>query len=641
MRTVRRLYFYLLALIGSQALVWGVIHLLRTLVDEGLTGSVSSLATGLALAMVGLPVFLLHWLTAQRDAARDEEEGASRIRAVFFYAARAWTLLPVVFSAMAVLNRALAGFMNLAEAGVLFGSDQTVSDNLISIAVNLLAFAYFDTRLRSDWRTAPPDHFLAEARRLYRYLWTLFGLTVTIFGVQGMLRYLLTVQDKLGAASGYLLANSLAMALVNAPVWSLTWRLVQKSRAEAVERTSLLRLVVLYLINLAGVVGVLASGGQVLTSLFAVLLGSRQTFSQWMFEITPALSVLVPLAVVWAYHWRILDEEMLAIARQPRRAGVRRLYYALLSALGLAVVFTGVATLITYLTSSIFNWSSLTPGWGQLNSGLAALAIGLPLWLTSWAPLKNEAMEAGEAGNRARRALTRRAYLYLAVFAFVVGLMVATGDLLYNLVSHLLGSPIQGIGSLATARLLTLMALVVFLVYHQRILQQDGRAAQEALGNLHAAFPVLLLVREEEMPLAEEILRALKKQAPRLPATVYNLSGGSLDDRTILTKLIVMLSGLAFDPPGGFQGWLKAYQGPRLIIPQNLSGWYWLGFHPRPLSEVAEETSTSIRQMAEGDAPRGGLPPNPWSAAGYILGGVFSLVILFALFGLLASSLFQ
>jgi hypothetical protein len=38
MRTVRRLYFYVLALIGSQALVWGAVNLLRTIVDQGLAG---------------------------------------------------------------------------------------------------------------------------------------------------------------------------------------------------------------------------------------------------------------------------------------------------------------------------------------------------------------------------------------------------------------------------------------------------------------------------------------------------------------------------------------------------------------------------------------------------------------------------
>ena len=105
MRTIRRLYFYLLALIGSQAVVWGAVNLLRTLFDQGVSGPVTVLATGLSLVIVGLPVFLLHWLVAQRDASRDEEEHTSRIRAVFLYAVRVWTLIPILYSLLALLNR--------------------------------------------------------------------------------------------------------------------------------------------------------------------------------------------------------------------------------------------------------------------------------------------------------------------------------------------------------------------------------------------------------------------------------------------------------------------------------------------------------------------------------------------------------
>ena len=40
MRTIRRLYFYTLALIGLEALVWGAVNLLRTVLESGLTFAV-------------------------------------------------------------------------------------------------------------------------------------------------------------------------------------------------------------------------------------------------------------------------------------------------------------------------------------------------------------------------------------------------------------------------------------------------------------------------------------------------------------------------------------------------------------------------------------------------------------------------
>ncbi len=640
MRTVRRLYFYILALIGSQAIVWGSVSLLRNIVDQGLVGTVSSLATGLSLLLVGLPVFLLHWLTAQRDAAREEEEHASRIRAVFFYVVLVWTLIPIVYATLALLNRLIAELMGLSDAGVLFGSGQTASDNLIAIVINLAVFLYFYYVLRGDWRSAPAGHFLAESRRLYRYLWVLFGLTVSVFAVQGMLSYLLTLPQAMGIVAGYQLANSLALALVGAPIWAYNWIVVQEAQDEPGEAESILRLLVLYIISLAGVVGVLASGGRVLSGLFAVLLGRPQTLSEFLSDTGPAIAALIPLAVMWAYYGQILENEMAATAGQPRRAGVRRLYRALLSALGLATTFVAIVTLIGYLAQSIVSPTGLAPLWDQINSGLAALAVGLPLWLANWVPLQREAAARGEAGDHARRSLVRRTYLYLFVFAFVVGLMVAAGDLLYNLITHLLGSPVEGITQLVIERLLTMGAMAGFLVYHLRALQQDSRASQQALGSLHAAFPALIIV-QDEMTLAEEIVRALNRQATRLPVAVHALERGAPDDEMLTARLIVLPSNLAIDPPEVLDLWLSAYKGRRLILPQPREGWLWLGLVQRPVRELAEEAAGTIRQLAEGDVPRGGLPSNPWAVAGYILGGLFALQILVALFAILVSSLYN
>jgi hypothetical protein len=639
MRTVRRVYFYLLALIGSQAIIWGAVNLLRTVVAGRFSGTVGTLANGLSLVLVGVPVFLLHWLTAQREAQQDEEERASRIRAIFLHAVRVWTLIPILYAALALLNRFLAGVMGLSESGAFFGAGQTTSDNLIAIAVNLAAYQYFTHVLSRDWQDAPAGHFLAETRRLYRYLWVLFGLTLTVFGVQGTLSYLLSLLQGVAAASGYRLATSLSLLLVGTPVWGVSWWLAQESLDENAERESILRLVVLYLICLAGVVGVLAAGGRTLAGIFGVWLGRPQSLPEFLFETGPALSALVPLAVMWAYYGRILEREMAALASAPQRAGVRRLYRSLLSALGLATLFMALFTLLGYVVDGLLTWNGVIPAWGKLNTGLATLAVGLPLWLATWLPLQAEAGAAGEIGERARRSVVRRAYLYLFVFLFVVGLMVAAGDLFYNLITHFLGSPIHGIGALAAKRSLFAVALAVFLVYHLRVLRADARAAQQAQSKTHAAFPILLVVLDE-MPLAEELVRALHRQTPRLPVAVHSLERGAPDDAMLSARLVVLPSRLALEPPEVLRLWLSAYRGRRLVVPQPLEGWVWPGATTRSLRELAEEAAGVIRQMAEGDLPRAGLPSNPWAVAGYVLGGLFAVQLLIGLFALLVSSLF-
>ncbi|MBE0684393.1 MAG: hypothetical protein IH585_00170, partial [Anaerolineaceae bacterium] len=87
MKTIRRFYFYLLSMISMQVVIWAVVNLLRTIFEnEVVASAVDWLAGGIAFVAVGVPIFLLHWSTVQRDAQRDEEEASSRIRALYLYA---------------------------------------------------------------------------------------------------------------------------------------------------------------------------------------------------------------------------------------------------------------------------------------------------------------------------------------------------------------------------------------------------------------------------------------------------------------------------------------------------------------------------------------------------------------------------
>ncbi len=81
MLTIRRLYLYLVSLISLTAVTWAVILLARLVVREQIgQGQILELASMLATIIVGLPIFLFHWLIAQRLAAKDPEERGSFIR---------------------------------------------------------------------------------------------------------------------------------------------------------------------------------------------------------------------------------------------------------------------------------------------------------------------------------------------------------------------------------------------------------------------------------------------------------------------------------------------------------------------------------------------------------------------------------
>src|SRR3972149_3478394 len=114
MRTIRRLYFYAVAIISLEVVLWGLIGLLRSIfVPAVIGGSATRLAEALALILVGVPVFGLHWWVAQRDARREMDEHASGIRAFFLYAVLLGTLIPIVQNFLSLLNRLLLEAVNL------------------------------------------------------------------------------------------------------------------------------------------------------------------------------------------------------------------------------------------------------------------------------------------------------------------------------------------------------------------------------------------------------------------------------------------------------------------------------------------------------------------------------------------------
>ena len=166
MKTIRRLYFYAVAIISVEVVTWGVIKLLRSIFSANkITNDASTLAGALALIFVGVPIFLIHWLWAQRASAKDEEEKTASVRAIFFYGILLGALIPAVQNLLALINRAFLSAANLYASRAVLGGSQTWTDNLIAIAVNLLIAAYFWKILQDEWRALPETANFEEDRK--------------------------------------------------------------------------------------------------------------------------------------------------------------------------------------------------------------------------------------------------------------------------------------------------------------------------------------------------------------------------------------------------------------------------------------------------------------------------------------------
>ena len=169
MRTVRRLYFYAVSLISLEVVLWGLIGLARSILNPNVVGgSVSQLAQALSLILVGVPVFLTHWLTAQRNAKDDMEEHASGVRAFFLYASLAVTLIPVVQNGISLVNQLILIIFNMSSQLTLFNRGQNWTDNFVAIIMNSIVAFYFIQVVRKDWISVNPDIELSKKRRMYR-----------------------------------------------------------------------------------------------------------------------------------------------------------------------------------------------------------------------------------------------------------------------------------------------------------------------------------------------------------------------------------------------------------------------------------------------------------------------------------------
>ena len=129
MKTIQRLYIYAVALVSLEVVIWGLIGLARSaFAGDEIGGDVTRLASALALIFVGIPVFLLHWWLAQKNARGDEDDRTSYVRAIFLYGALLFTLVPITQNILAIINRMFFSAIDLSGNRAMFGYDQTLSD---------------------------------------------------------------------------------------------------------------------------------------------------------------------------------------------------------------------------------------------------------------------------------------------------------------------------------------------------------------------------------------------------------------------------------------------------------------------------------------------------------------------------------
>ncbi len=627
MKTIRRLYFYAVAFISFEVVLWGLIGLIRSIVNPDLiTNSAQTLAQALSLILVGVPIFLIHWLWAQRASAREEDEKNATLRAVFLYGALLATLIPVVQNLIALINRTFLGAVRISYERALVGGTQSWPDNLIAIVLNLLLASYFWSILRADWSTLTDAENFKDIRRLYRFLWVLYGLLMVIFGAQQILHYIFYIPTgAIGTMGRETFINATALLVIGAPIWFFAWRILQDALADSDEKESLLRLGILYLLSLSGVIVVLTAGGNLFYMLLNRLFGEDMAWSEFIQKIGGPISLGLPFGVMWAYYGKWLTLQISFEGQAPRRAGMKRIYFYILSSIGVTAAFVGLSSLFSFLIDfGIVDSSLSSEGIRQsLTSALAILVVGLPLWLMTWRPMQAEALTDGDTGDHARRSIVRKAYLYLVLFVSVIGGMVSAGGLVFTLINALLGGDNSNFINSILNTLQILILFVILLLYHLSALRKDGVARADALEARQEQFGVLVFDNNNGK-FGESVKSAFIKHAPKVPVTVVNVNEKIPDD--MKPSAVVLPGSLAVNTPENVEAWMRSFNGSRLIVADDAAGIYWMN----DLGQVAQ----SARILAEGQELRpqsATKTSSVWTTVAYVFAALFALQLVFIL----------
>ena len=636
MRVVRRFYFYAISFISLEVVLWGVITLLNSTTNAPVGGGIASLlARGFSQILVGLPIFLLHWSVIRRDLQKDPEEHQTLLRAIFTFGLQLATLIPIFTNLHAIIRRPLFDWLQVYPLFQNFLAGKNFLDNLISILVNSVVFYFALRLLKKDQATYPTASNIENIRRIYRYVWFGIGLSSLVVGLQQVLYSVFYLSNGLGNSTAIKLANGTSVTLISAGIWFEFSRQIDKGLVHKHESNAILRTIVLFVINFTAIGFVLVNTGLVINSILGWLLGAGQTFSSFFNSNAGKISILIPMIVVWIYYGRALKDHFAANPEILVRDRLQRIYHSILALAGNAAVFYGLWSLLGLIADLLTGQDILSASTrNNLSEGVAILAVSLPIWLQSWPFLQNIVNGSDERADHARQSVIRKAFLYLIIFTSVVGLMAAGGLLAYQLINSALGNPFDNLTQFVVRKLFLIGLITVWLIYHLRVLQSDGRKTQQALIKQHEAFKTTVLTDSEADLSTQQLVALLQKKLPDIPVNLQvrkdNPNWSIADDTRALIIPASMLISESIS---------QQFKGKIVVLPDPSETYTWVGVPAKNQEEIHQDAVRVIRQLAEGEEARSSGPVNAWITIGYILGAIFALQILLVLFSLLMNTI--
>jgi hypothetical protein len=229
--------------------------------------------------------------------------------------------------------------------------------------------------------------------------------------------------------------------------------------------------------------------------------------------------------------------------------------------------------------------------------------------------MQAEALAQDEMGDHARRSILRKTYLYLALFASVIGGMATAVGLVYQLIRVVLtGDAGSDFVSTLLNLIQVLFLFVITLIYHWNVLRTDGASMADTLAEKQSAFSVLVV--DSGGGFVDSVKAALLKSGTKAQVTVTTPNEKPQGDFSAL----VVNGSLAVDAPA----WIKSFEGNRVIVQNEALNLVWV--------EDEVQAAESVQMLAEGQEVRMKKQSrSAWIYVVYVFAALFALELVFFL----------
>lgn len=642
MNTARRWYIYLVCAISLQAVAWAVIALLRNLLAGG-NGQVTAIAFQIATIIIALPLFLVHWLWAQRLAGREVNEREASLRGMYHYGMMAGFLGPVIANAFSLIAYIFWIVTGKPGADVSYNSGTSTFEdvlyNLIPIIICTLLWFYQRQVAVDDIQAAPESAGFASMRRLYLFVFSAWGMTMTTMAVIHVLRWIMfqfgrsaTTYGTFGGGIGYL-TDEVTRLIVGVPLWLIFWRQAQSlfNGPNESEHESALRKFYLYTTVVVAVFAAVTNATGILAGLFRRILSLPSEG-----DIRIPLPIIIGMGLLWMFHAFVLKEDAARSAESVKQGGVRRLYLYLVAWVGLAAFLIGLSGDLSVLIRSF------SQGFGiSMKEALAwftaALIAGLPVWLVPWRQVQNEAVALTQEGIEARRISARKIYLYSYLFIATMTVLSSAVYILYRLLSLMLGA--RGEGNLASgiaqAIAYALVGVGVWL-YHGSALRGDGHAIKDELASRLKDVRVAI-VDMGEAGFGQALLGKLQQEEPGLNFELISLPDSDDESRRAIPAKLsnagVIVGPWSIAVTDGVvdveisQAVVKS-SARKILVPVHMNGWDWAGVDHWDSEALVQQTVRAVKQWAGGEDIKVVRPMSIGGIIGTVIGVLFLLILI-------------